>query len=121
MNLDLLDHAWRLLQKGEGPEGVWPRAVALLARQALEEALDRLWMSTYPGTSRATRTTQLACMGLVIKDAGLVADTRSVWSSLSRACHHHHYELGPTAPELHRWILQVERLVESLRPEPPEG
>jgi 3',5'-cyclic AMP phosphodiesterase CpdA len=51
----------------------------------------------------------------MITDAVLVADVRAAWASLSRACHHHHYELGPTAAELERWMLQTKRLVEVLR------
>ena len=114
MTADLLGHARSLVERQEGSEGVWPRAAALLTRQVLEETLDGLWSKIHPGMARASRATQLACLGLMITDAGLVADVRSAWASLSRACHHHHYELGPTAAELDRWILQTEHLVETL-------
>lgn len=114
MTDDLLGHAQSLIERLEGPEGVWPRAAALLARQVLEDALDHLWLAIHPGVIRAGRATQLTCLGLMITDPGLVADVRSAWASLSRACHHHHYELGPTAAELERWIHQTERLVEAL-------
>ena len=114
MTADLLCHARALMERPQGLEGVWPRAAALLTRQVLEEALDRLWMAIYPGVGSATRSTQLACLGLMITDAGLVADVRSAWASLSRACHHHHYELAPTTAELQRWIVQTERLVAAL-------
>jgi hypothetical protein len=30
---------------------------------------------------------------------------------LSEACHHHAYEIGPTASELEGWLAAVERLV----------
>ncbi len=115
MTLDLLGYARSLVERQEGSEGVWPRAAALLTRQALEEALDHLWLMIHPGVVGASRATQLTCLGHMITDAELVADVRSAWSSLSRACHHHHYELGPTAAELDRWILQTEHLVETLR------
>ena len=114
MTADLLGYARSLVERQEGSEGVWPRSAALLTRQVLEEALDRLWLAIHPGVARATRATQLACLGFMVKDAGLVADVRSAWASLSRACHHHHYELGPTAGELSRWIEQTKRLVEAL-------
>ena len=118
MTGDLLFHARALMERPQGSEGVWPRAAALLTRQVLEEALDRLWIATHPGVASASRATQLACLGLMIRDTGLVADVRSAWTSLSRACHHHHYELGPTAAELERWILQTERLVLALQQAP---
>lgn len=114
MTADLLGYARSLVERQEGSEGVWPRAAALLARQVLEETLDRLWMAIHPGVANASRATQLTCLGLMITDAGLVADVRSAWASLSRSCHHHHFELGPTAAELSRWIEQTERLVEAL-------
>ena len=34
--------------------GIWPRATALLARQALESALDDLWRSRAPGVERCS-------------------------------------------------------------------
>ncbi len=122
MTTDLIRYARRLIKRREGPEGVWPRAAALLTRQALEDSMDRLWEATYPGAKSASRATQLACLGLMFADKRLVSDVRSAWASLSRACHHHHYELGPTAAELERWILQTEHLVDVLKePESPDA
>lgn len=121
MTVDLLRHARSLIKRQEASESVWPRASALLTRQVLEEALDRLWLALYPGVASANRATQLACLGLVVTDVGLVADVRSAWSSLSRACHHHHYELGPTAAELEHWIRQTEHLVQLLEGRPAPG
>ena len=76
---------------------MWPKAAAFLACQALEEALADLWASTYPGMEESSWSTQLACLGEVLSDPSLIADVRSAWASLSRACHHHQYELDPTA------------------------
>jgi hypothetical protein len=33
------------------------------------------------------------------------------WAALSHACHHHPYELSPTAEELERWMDTVEALI----------
>ena len=115
MSQELLHEARRLIEEPEGLEGIWPGAAALLARQALEEALDGLWADAFPGMQYANRSTQLICLGQVLANHELVMNIRSAWLSLSRACHHHHYELGPTAAELERWIQQTERLVEALR------
>lgn len=119
MTGELLDHARRLIAGSGGPSGVWPRAAALLARQALEDALDRLWTVVHPAMKQSSRRTQMICLGMLLKDEALIADVRAVWSSLSRACHHHHYELAPTAPELEGWIQQTEHLLTALEPLPP--
>ena len=117
MSDELLKAARRLIEEPD-TGGVWPRATAILARQALEGALDRMWADSLPGMEEASRSTQMACIGHVISDKTLIAEVRSAWSSLSRACHHHHYELGPTAAELERWILQTEHLVRTLKVPP---
>lgn len=116
MTADLLHLARRLIAGPDGPAGVWPRAAALLSRQALEEGLDRLWENDCPGAAAAGRRTQMLCLGQVIEDEALAADVRAAWSSLSRACHHHHYELAPTAAELEGWIQQTEHLLAALEP-----
>lgn len=111
MSQDLLDRARALIGAQEGLTGVWPKAVAFLTRQALEEALADIWNAHYPGMANARWSTQLACLNEILSDSSLMADVRAAWASLSRACHHHHYELDPTAAELDRWIRQTERLV----------
>ena len=111
MSKDLIDHARKLIGAPEALSGVWPRAVAFLTRQALEEVLAGLWKHTYPGMDEASWSTQLACLGEVLSDPSLVADVRAAWASLSRACHHHHYELDPTSAELERWMRQTERFM----------
>jgi hypothetical protein len=99
-------------------DGVWPRASAFLARQALEDAIDRLWDQNLPGMHRASRATQLACLGYATPDRELTDGVRVAWHALSRACHHHQYELAPTASELEMWIEKVDRLVARLDARP---
>lgn len=94
-------------------EGAWPRAAAFLARQALEEALDRYWQRSVDLRS-ATRRAQLACLPIYLKDDELVMGVRTAWATLSRATHHHIYELSPTAPELDVWLTTVESLAAAL-------
>lgn len=91
--------------------GVWPRAVALLARQALERGLDDLWGALAPRVRGVSRHAQLVCLGAFVSDAELVSDVRHAWHGLSRACHHQAYELSPTAGELTHWLDAVDRLV----------
>lgn len=97
-----------------GVVGAWPRAAALLGRQALEEGVDDFWRRNLPTMKSASRTTQLACLDQYLADFDLVSGVRVAWAALSRACHHHAYELSPTAPELDHWLATVESLVERL-------
>ncbi len=113
----LLGQAEELMSRpGSGPDGVWPRAAAFLARQALEDALDLLWQQDLPGLEFASTRTQLLCLSFLAPDPSIADDVRSAWTTLSRACHHHQYELAPTAAELATWIDQVNHLVSELRP-----
>jgi hypothetical protein len=96
---------------GRATAGMWPRAAALLARQALEGALDDHWQQRAPGLENASMRAQLACLPDYLGDRRLAADVAFTWGALSGACHHHAYELAPTAPELEGWIESVERLV----------
>jgi hypothetical protein len=99
---------------------VWPRTSALLARQALEQAVRVQW-ETQPDTagmaSRPMRS-QLICLPWYLDraTAGQVAYT---WAALSSACHYHPYELSPTAAELTGWVEDVGRLLQQLASRDP--
>jgi hypothetical protein len=111
----LLDSAHQIMSRSDiGLEGVWPRAAALLGRQALEESLDAFWERTLPGMREATYATRLACLPQYLRDKAVADGVKVAWSALSRACHHHPYELSPTADELSRWLEQVDGLIELL-------
>ena len=91
--------------------GIWPRASALLARQALEAALDDLWRRRAPGLERCSMRAQLLCLPAYLPaDVDLATRASFAWMGLSRACHHHAYELPPAAVELSTWIEVVEQL-----------
>jgi hypothetical protein len=92
--------------------GVWPRTSALLARQALEEAVDA-WWAAVPGTrglQQASMRSQLICLPFYL-DAALARQVAYTWAVLSNACHYHPYELAPTSAELGGWIDDVATLV----------
>lgn len=111
----LLDSAHQVIHRTDvGLEGVWPRAAALLGRQALEESLDAFWERTLPGMTKANFATRLACLPQYLKDNEVADGVKVAWSALSRACHHHPYELPPTAHELIRWLERIGGLVELL-------
>jgi hypothetical protein len=104
--------AARQLANDAGTEhrGTWPRAAALLARQALEVALKTFWSFTAAGMEAAPFKTQLLCLDGYIRPA-VARQGYQTWSALSRACHHHVYELAPTRDELLAWCDDVESVV----------
>jgi hypothetical protein len=80
--------------------GLWPRASALLARQALETALDAYWSARGIGLDACPTRSQLICLKEYFDDSEMAAAVRSCWATLSGVCHHHAYELAPTVAEL---------------------
>jgi hypothetical protein len=95
----------------------WPRACAWLIRLALENALDQYWAQTLPEAALCGMRPQLL---LLPRYAGTsVAErARDAWTGLSRAAHHHVYELAPTAAELRSWLTDVSQLASDLAAEP---
>ncbi len=112
---ELLDAANSVLNRPElGLGGAWPRAVALIGRQALEEGLDQFWDGELAQMKDASRRTQTLCLNQFMRDPELSDGIKEAWSSLTRACHHHPYELSPTASELKNWLEEVEALLMQL-------
>jgi hypothetical protein len=97
-------------QPGRGAS-TWSRAAALLARQALEAALEDFWRLKGPGIETANMRSQLLCLPILLGDAALAGRVAYAWSALTRACHHHPYELAPVTPELTRWLDVTEDLI----------
>ncbi len=96
--------------------GLWPRVSALLARQALEASVLALWESRTLDLQGCSMLTQLICLRTYLGDADLAARAGHAWSALSRACHHHPYELAPTAAELGGWFSVVAELNQRVGP-----
>jgi hypothetical protein len=106
---ELLDAARDLVQRPDAPfDGIWPRAAALLARQALEAAMAELWAANRQtvGLSASTMRSQELCLAAYL-DTGTASRTVYLLAALSRACHYHPYELAPTAAELTSWLDQA--------------
>lgn len=113
--LRLTAEARGLAGRGEASAaGLWPRAAAALARQALELALRELWQHRAHGVEDCSTHAQLLCLGEYLRDEELAAAARQAWAALSRVCHHHPYELPPSAAELRHWIGEVERLARAI-------
>ena len=92
--------------------GLWPRASALLACRALEFTVNQLWERRTLDLQGCSMRVQLICLRTYLGDADLAARAGHAWSALSRACHHHPYELAPTAEELRGWLSVVEELIQ---------
>ena len=103
---ELLGHA------SPGTAGLWPRAAALLTRQALEVALATYWSQAAPGVEGCSKKAQLLCLGRYLGDEAVAQRAHVVWSALSHACHHHVYDLAPTREELQAWREAVLQVVE---------
>ena len=108
---EVLAMARQLLDRST-PEtaGLWPRAAALMGRQALEMAVDRYWAARRIPLDSCGTLPQLICLREYLGDAELAGRIHHAWNALTRACHQHPYELPPTAAELSDWIAVVERL-----------
>lgn len=110
----LLLEARRLLAYGDNTTaGLWPRAAALLARQALEQAVDDFWRRRAPGVENCSGRAQFLCLRSYV-DKRVAEEADHTWGALSRACHQHAYELAPTASELDRWMHNVDSIIGSL-------
>jgi hypothetical protein len=116
---DLLAAARRIVQRPDAATaGVWPHAAALLARQALEQAMTALWAAS-PHAARLSRCpmrSQILCLTVYL-DQDAASRTAYLMAALSRACHYSSYELAPTAAELTRWLDEAAQLVTLIRPE----
>jgi len=111
---ELLAAADRLLGTATASTtGVWPRAVALLLRHALEEALRRYWRARTPQLARCSPHAQSLCLESYA-DPETARRWSTTWAGLSRACHYHGYELAPTYAELCAWRDDVDRVIGAL-------
>jgi hypothetical protein len=109
---EILERATGLLRHPtEGTAGLWPRATAVLARQALEIGLDEALSAKIHGVQKAPVRVQLLCLQSYLDDVETAHEVNLAWWALSRACHHGSYELPPTAPELEGLIDVVRRFV----------
>jgi hypothetical protein len=111
----LLNAATLMTRPTTGTRGLWPRASAWLLRLALEAALDQYWRAVAPSVAQCrSRRAQLL---MLRRYAGAETAGRAayLWWALSRAGHHHGYELAPTAGELRHLHSEVLGMVNTLR------
>jgi len=127
VNQDLLDagavlaQARSLLQHPKvGMESTWPRAAALLGRQALEEGIDAVLIAEVPpidDLEGERMRPRLVCLGELV-DHEEAHEAAWLWSRFSFACHHHPYELAPIAAELTEWIDRTDAFLQRAHARP---
>src|ERR1019366_1082651 len=83
--------------------GLWPRAAALLGRQAIEAAMADLWRLSAPGLEDTSAKCQLLCLPHFLGDSELAGRVHATWHGLTCSCHIQVYELTHTAAELEGW------------------
>jgi hypothetical protein len=75
------------------------RGAAVIARQVLEEAVERRCQELAGTMARPTGRSQLILLR-ELDDPEIAAKAQVAWDGLSRACHHHSYELQPSVGEV---------------------
>ena len=89
-----------------------PRTAALLARRAFEDWLDELcasWSTQVVSEWPPTTSSKLVALG-ALQGMELGERAKRVWHGLSRAVHHHAYELQPSAAEVRQLVGHVRAL-----------
>jgi hypothetical protein len=111
---ELLDEAQSLLENPtrEAVSG-WPRAVALLARMALESGLREYWREREADIQWLNMRAQLGCARAYLGPT-LAGEISYAWSGLSHATHHRPYELDPTVEELRALLMTTERVLDTI-------
>ncbi|SNS77164.1 hypothetical protein SAMN05421812_101726 [Asanoa hainanensis] len=92
----------------------WQRGSACLTRLALEQGLRDYWDRVAPSVADRVMRHQLLVLP-TFAGAAAAATARTAWHGLSRAMHHHTYELAPTVAELRGWHENVTTLLTHLR------
>ncbi|AKS35850.1 hypothetical protein [Mycolicibacterium goodii] len=113
----LLAHADQVLN-GTVDLGVrGPRTAALLARRAFEDWLDetsRSW-AVHANSDRApTTSSKLVVLG-ALRGEELGETAKRVWHGLSRAVHHHAYELQPSVAEVRSLLRDLHAVIEQAK------
>ena len=110
----LIQHANQLLiRPRQTTVGLWARAAALLARQALESSLDKFWTRCGWQLQRCSLRSQLLCLHQLAGQE-VARDAAYAYNFLSNVCHFHPYEASPTSVELRTILEMVESVVSNL-------
>lgn len=110
--VELLGYAEQVLDGTVSLGARGPRTAALLARRAFEDWLDELsasWTSEVVSDRPPTTSSKLVALG-ALQGMELGDQAKRVWHGLSRAVHHHAYELQPSVAEVRQLVGHVRAL-----------
>jgi hypothetical protein len=95
------------------PPGCQARIAAFLARQALQDEVDALCAAHDPALRHPVTMRSRLTVLRFIHGADVARTAEVAWQGLNEACHHHAYELSPTAAEIGHLIDVVASLPSS--------
>lgn len=87
------------------------RGAAVIARQVLEQTVERRCRELAGDTDRASARSKLILVS-ELADPVFSTAAQTAWYGLSRACHHHSYELTPGFAEIRALTGLVRSLIE---------
>jgi|tagenome__1003787_1003787.scaffolds.fasta_scaffold20612715_2 hypothetical protein len=97
----------------DGEQAVTPRRIriaAFLTRQALEAEIEAYCERLIAPMPFPIRMRSRLAVLHALDQTGFNRTAEYAWNALSRACHHHAYELSPTISELRHLHSKVEDL-----------
>lgn len=104
----LLEQASDVLQRAAPHSN---RAACWITRAALERAVDDLLEARRLSAAAASMRSKLIVLQVAFEqDGDLAALADHAWTRLSRACHHHAFELAPSATEVQHLMEMVTRV-----------
>ena len=74
-----------------------------------------MWKARAPDVAGRSVRVQLICLRTYLDNADLAGRAGHVWWNLTNACHHHQYQLAPTAAELRGWLEETGDVIERLK------
>jgi len=109
---DMLAEARKLIASTSAQHGR-TRSAAILARQALEEAMIAYMENNHDKIGRPDFNAVLVVLEELSddKDRGAIRSIAWTWSALSNACHAHAYTLEPTPNEVEGWLESIEEFL----------
>lgn len=116
-----LEQAQLLLRRSGSVGHQSLRMVCWLLRSALEQSFVHLARAREVELGTATGKSRLTCLASLYQDDApeLAGEAEAAWARLSRAVHHHAYELSPTVSEVEELTGIVVGIVEfAARQEP---
>lgn len=111
--VEMLQEARSLIAESSRAEHGRTRSAAILARQALEEAVILFMENNHDKIGRPDFNAILIVLEELASEdeRPTIRDIAWTWSALSNACHAHAYSLEPTPAEVEGWLESIEKFL----------